>query len=231
MGVGSVFFAVALAQHSASTRPTVYCAAVDAGRTNEVISKYLPPKYDILVFCSLTPGQKELYDSTVRLGQRSLDDPDGSFASSLVTINNLRKICGAPELLEPAAQPGPGAAELGPCAMSGKLLCLINLLRRTRATTSDRFVLISNFTSILDVFQKVLRDLKQQYVRLDGSAAANKRQQIVDKFNPADSPYYCFLLSSKACGCGINLIGANRLVLYDPDWNPACSAVSQPRDL
>ena len=35
------------------------------------------------------------------------------------------------------------------------------------------------------------------------------------------SPEYVFLLSSKAGGCGLNLIGANRLVMFDPDWNPA----------
>jgi DNA repair and recombination protein RAD54 and RAD54-like protein len=60
----------------------------------------------------------------------------------------------------------------------------------------------------------------------------NKRQKLVDRFNDPDQPEFVFLLSSKAGGCGINLIGANRLVLFDPglhlsfsllmpDWNPA----------
>lgn len=50
-----------------------------------------------------------------------------------------------------------------------------------------------------------------------------KRQKLVDRFNDASNPENptVFLLSSKAGGCGINLIGANRLVLFDPDWNPA----------
>jgi DNA repair and recombination RAD54-like protein len=69
--------------------------------------------------------------------------------------------------------------------------------------------------------------------------AVPKRQKIVDQFNDPESPQFVFLLSSKAGGCGINLIGANRLVLFDPgttsrlilvevftdsvyiDWNPA----------
>ena len=58
---------------------------------------------------------------------------------------------------------------------------------------------------------------------LPGSLAANKRQERVDKFNH-DPSIFAFLLSSKAGGCGINLIGANRLVLFDPDWNPAIDA-------
>ena len=43
----------------------------------------------------------------------------------------------------------------------------------------------------------------------------------VENFNDAHQRNFVFLLSSKAGGCGLNLIGANRLVLFDPDWNPA----------
>lgn len=66
----------------------------------------------------------------------------------------------------------------------------------------------------------------------------NKRSKIVDRFNDPEGKEFVFLLSSKAGGCGINLIGANRLILFDPvsylallqlcttadveqDWNPA----------
>jgi len=48
-----------------------------------------------------------------------------------------------------------------------------------------------------------------------------KRQKVVDDFNDPNNSAFVFLLSSKAGGCGINLIGANRLILFDPDWNPA----------
>lgn len=48
-----------------------------------------------------------------------------------------------------------------------------------------------------------------------------KRAKLVDQFNDPNSPEFVFLLSSKAGGCGLNLIGANRLILFDPDWNPA----------
>lgn len=58
-------------------------------------------------------------------------------------------------------------------------------------------------------------------LRLDGSMNASKRQKLVDQFNNPEGEEFVFLLSSKAGGCGLNLIGANRLVLFDPDWNPA----------
>ena len=48
-----------------------------------------------------------------------------------------------------------------------------------------------------------------------------KRQKLVDRFNDPEGEEFVFLLSSKAGGCGLNLIGANRLILFDPDWNPA----------
>eukprot|EP01035_Chromulina_nebulosa_P021772 gene21772-28173_t len=58
-------------------------------------------------------------------------------------------------------------------------------------------------------------------LRLDGTTSGSTRTKLVDKFNDPKSISFAFLLSSKAGGCGINLIGGNRLVLFDPDWNPA----------
>lgn len=48
-----------------------------------------------------------------------------------------------------------------------------------------------------------------------------KRGKVVEEFNKPESDQFLFMLSSKAGGCGLNLIGANRLVMFDPDWNPA----------
>jgi DNA repair and recombination RAD54-like protein len=60
---------------------------------------------------------------------------------------------------------------------------------------------------------------KWPVVRLDGSLAVKKRMELVNAFNDeTNRNAFCFLLSSKAGGCGINLIGANRLVLFDSDW-------------
>jgi hypothetical protein len=72
-------------------------------------------------------------------------------------------------------------------------------------------------------------------LRLDGSMTVPKRQKLVDKFNDPNGGQFVFLLSSKAGGCGINLIGANRLILFDPGefFHPSslflsCAAFGSP---
>lgn len=96
-----------------------------------------------------------------------------------------------------------------------------SMLARIRKDTNDKIVLISNYTQTLDVFEKLCRSRNYGSLRLDGTMNVNKRQKLVDKFNDPEGSEFVFLLSSKAGGCGLNLIGANRLVLFDPDWNPA----------
>ncbi|RMY03184.1 hypothetical protein D0868_07588 [Hortaea werneckii] len=104
---------------------------------------------------------------------------------------------------------------------SGKMQVLDRMLARIRQDTNDKIVLISNYTQTLDVFEQLCRSRRYGSLRLDGTMNVNKRQKLVDKFNDPEGPEFVFLLSSKAGGCGLNLIGANRLVLFDPDWNPA----------
>lgn len=78
------------------------------------------------------------------------------------------------------------------------------------------FVEAPKFGWLIDPFM-----IRYGVLRLDGTMTINKRQKLVDRFNNPDGHEFVFLLSSKAGGCGLNLIGANRLILFDPDWNPA----------
>ena len=104
---------------------------------------------------------------------------------------------------------------------SGKFAVLARLLAILRAETKDGIVIISNYTQTLDLVQLLCRQNGYPAVRLDGSTSITKRQKLVKQFNDPSENCFAFLLSSKAGGCGINLIGGNRLVLFDPDWNPA----------
>ncbi len=104
---------------------------------------------------------------------------------------------------------------------SGKMAALDKLLCTTKATTDDKFVLVSNYTQTLDLFEELCVFRGWNYLRVDGSTTVKRRQELVDLLNKPNSPVYIFLLSSKAGGCGLNMVGANRLVLFDPDWNPA----------
>lgn len=84
-----------------------------------------------------------------------------------------------------------------------------------------RIVVVSNYTQTLDLIAHLCRERAYPCLRLDGSTSISKRQKLVCKFNDQQQSQFVFLLSSKAGGCGLNLIGGNRLVLFDPDWNPA----------
>lgn len=204
-------------------------------RTNDILSKYLPVKYEHVVFCNLAPFQQDLYNYFIT-------SPDiqallrGKGSQPLKAIGILKKLCNHPDLLDLASDL-PGCEKHWPDDYvpkdargrdrdirpwySGKMQVLDRMLARMRAETNDKIVLISNYTSTLDLFEKLCRSRAYGCLRLDGTMNVNKRQKLVDKFNDPEGPEFVFLLSSKAGGCGLNLIGANRLVLFDPDWNPA----------
>lgn len=99
---------------------------------------------------------------------------------------------------------------------SGKMAVLDMLLASIKHQTNDRVVLVSNYTQTLDYFTKLCDMRRYPHVRLDGSMTIKKRGKIVEQFNDPGSNDFIFMLSSKAGGCGLNLIGANRLVMFDP---------------
>jgi DNA repair and recombination RAD54-like protein len=106
--------------------------------------------------------------------------------------------------------------------LSGKFYVLYRLMETMRAMRqNDRIVIVSNYTSTLDLVEQMCEQNNWPKLRLDGTVTSSKRTKLVDTFNDPTSGAFAFLLSSKAGGCGINLIGGNRLVLFDPDWNPA----------
>ena len=113
---------------------------------------------------------------------------------------------------------------------SGKMELLEELLRSIRASTDEKVVVISNFTNALDVIEKIVTKRNWGFSRLDGTTSASDRQGIVDTFNRSSAANkFVFLLSSKAGGVGLNLVGANRLVMFDADWNPATDAQAMGR--
>ena len=123
---------------------------------------------------------------------------------ALTVLTNLRKLCCHPSLLEKNNQ---GANDL---ALSGKLKVLDALLQATKqCNPDDKVVIVSNFTSVLSTIEEtIFKARKWPYVRLDGTVAQSDRQPLVDSFNRCSpDKAFAFLLSSKAGGCGLNLIG------------------------
>ncbi|GLA46518.1 DNA-dependent ATPase protein rad54 [Aspergillus niger] len=204
-------------------------------RTNDILSKYLPVKYEHVVFCNMSAFQLGLYKHFIQSPEiKSLLRGKGS--QPLKAIGLLKKLCNHPDLLN-LSNDLPGCEYTFPedyvppeargrdrdikSWYSGKMMVLDRMLARIRQDTNDKIVLISNYTQTLDLFEKLCRTRGYGSLRLDGTMTVGKRQKLVDKFNNPDGEEFVFLLSSKAGGCGLNLIGANRLVLFDPDWNPA----------
>jgi DNA repair and recombination protein RAD54 and RAD54-like protein len=204
-------------------------------RSNDILSKYLPVKYEHVVFCNLSKFQVDIY-------KHFLQSPDiksllrGKGSQPLKAIGLLKKLCNHPDLLNFSSDL-PGAEQFFPddyvplesrgrdrdvrSWYSGKMMVLDRMLARIRQDTNDKIVLISNYTQTLDLFERLCRSRGYGSLRLDGTMNVNKRKKLVDKFNDPNGDEFIFLLSSKAGGCGLNLVGANRLVLFDPDWNPA----------
>jgi DNA repair and recombination protein RAD54B len=208
-------------------------------RTAEILSKYLPPKTEYVVFCKPTESQLLVYRSIV--GSPTFNAALGSSAISLELINILKKVCNSPNLLLKKGDKAKGSTledvlpSISPQVLkspgaSGKLQVLDTLLHQIRTSTEEKVVLVSNYTSTMDILAGLLSSLSYKYLRLDGTTPQNKRQDIVDRFNrspPTNS--FVFLLSAKAGGVGLNLIGASRMILFDLDWNPATDLQAMAR--
>ncbi|PVH93174.1 hypothetical protein DM02DRAFT_542106 [Periconia macrospinosa] len=210
-------------------------------RTADVLSKYLPPKTEQIVFCRPTVAQAAAYRSI--LSSPIFTAALGNTDMALQLINVLKKICNSPALLKSKTDTEDTPSEmlqslltlipqniLNSNASSTKLRVLDSLVHRLYTTTEEKIVIVSNYTKTLDMIEKLLNSLSYTFLRLDGSTPANKRQPLVEKFNKTNKKTaFAFLLSAKSGGVGLNLIGASRIVLFDIDWNPATDLQAMAR--
>ncbi|CAL8301141.1 unnamed protein product [Lota lota] len=109
----------------------------------------------------------------------------------------------------------------------GKLQTLHTLLRRLK-TGGHRVLIFTQMTRMLDVLEQFLNYHGHIYLRLDGSTRVEQRQSLMERFN-ADRRIFCFILSTRSGGVGVNLTGADTVVFYDSDWNPTMDAQAQDR--
>lgn len=220
-------------------------------RTNDLLSAHLPPKLIQLVCCKMTPIQIDLYTNFVqsRSVTSLLTNKIGKALSAITTVrklmnhpklifdmvqagkskSNSRGKTGfeechdslRPELYEGSGKGYRSELPQGWEEYSGKFAVAARMLDLLRKQTKDRVVIVSNFTQTLDLFTTLCRERRYPFLRLDGSISLKKRKVMVNKFNDQKDDQFVFLLSSKAGGCGLNLIGGNRLILFDMSWNPA----------
>ena len=119
----------------------------------------------------------------------------------------------------------------------GKLQVLDKLLRKLQSG-GHRALIFTQMTKVLDILEQFLNIHGHKYLRLDGATKVEQRQILTDRFNN-DPRILCFILSTRSGGLGINLTGADTVIFYDQDWNPAmdkqcqdrCHRIGQTRDV
>ena len=107
-------------------------------------------------------------------------------------------------------------------------------MRRNKLLTKlkkdgHRVLIFSQMVKMLDILGDYLRARGHQFQRLDGTIPAGPRRMAINHFNADDSDDFCFLLSTRAGGLGINLMTADTVIIYDSDWNPQADLQAMAR--
>jgi len=198
-------------------------------RLKSDVTKELPPKREIKLYVPLSAMQREWYR---KLLLKDLDVVNAGGKESKLRLMNiamqLRKLANHPYLFD-GAEPGPPFTTAEHIVQnSGKLVVLDKLLPKLQARGS-RVLIFSQMTRLLDILEDYLAMRNYAYVRLDGSTPGEEREDSIVEFNKPGSTIFCFLLSTRAGGLGINLATADTVVLYDSDWNPQMDLQAQDR--
>nr|XP_011460706.1 PREDICTED: protein PHOTOPERIOD-INDEPENDENT EARLY FLOWERING 1 isoform X2 [Fragaria vesca subsp. vesca] len=109
----------------------------------------------------------------------------------------------------------------------GKLQQLAVLLRKLKSE-GHRALIFTQMTKMLDVLEAFINLYGYTYMRLDGSTPPEERQTLMQRFN-TNPKFFLFILSTRSGGVGINLVGADTVIFYDSDWNPAMDQQAQDR--
>ncbi|XP_011046132.1 PREDICTED: protein PHOTOPERIOD-INDEPENDENT EARLY FLOWERING 1-like isoform X3 [Populus euphratica] len=109
----------------------------------------------------------------------------------------------------------------------GKLQELAILLRKLKSE-GHRVLIFTQMTKMLDILEVFMNLYGYTYMRLDGSTQPEERQTLMQRFN-TNPKIFIFILSTRSGGVGINLVGADTVIFYDSDWNPAMDQQAQDR--
>ena len=176
---------------------------------NDVLAE-LPEKIENTIFSDFEPEQKEIYSAFLAAARKEVSELDKTGENTiriLALLTRLRQICCHPQLIDPDYD-----------KQSGKLKLLKEVVG-SAVESGHRILVFSQFTSMLEIIQKALEQDGISCFYLDGSTPSSQRTVLVDRFNSGEKSV--FLISLKAGGTGLNLVGADTVIHYDPWWNPA----------
>ena len=181
-------------------------------RTKKEVLKELPDKTETVMYNEMSEKQEKVYKAYLAKAKNIITqeiDEKGlqkSKVKILALITRLRQICCHPSLFIENYD-----------GESAKLEQCIQLIEDA-CGSSHKILLFSQFTSIFNLLKSELKKRNINYYELTGKTKADTRVQLVDSFNK-DENVKVFLISLKAGGTGLNLIGADMVIHFDPWWN------------
>ncbi|KAH7388799.1 chromodomain helicase-like protein [Pyrenochaeta sp. MPI-SDFR-AT-0127] len=229
---------VDLASEDASQKLAELSAAIQPymiRRTKEKVESDLPPKSEKILRVELSDIQLEYYKNILTRNYEALNEGGAGHKQSLLNIVMELKKASNHALLFPNAE----AKFLKEDATkdetlkalittSGKMMLLDRLLGKLKAD-GHRVLIFSQMVHMLDILTDYLKLRNYTFQRLDGTVPASERKIAIDHFNAPGSDDYCFLLSTRAGGLGINLMTADTVIIFDSDWNPQADLQAMAR--
>jgi ATP-dependent helicase STH1/SNF2 len=202
-------------------------------RLKKDVEKDLPDKTEKVIKTRFSALQSRLYKQMVTHNKIVVSDGKGGKAGARGLSNmimQLRKLCNHPFVFDEVEN------QMNPTSQSndllwrtsGKFELLDRILPKYKAT-GHRVLMFFQMTAIMDIMEDFLRLRGIMYLRLDGTTKSDDRSDLLKEFNRPDSPYFMFLLSTRAGGLGLNLQTADTVIIFDSDWNPHQDLQAQDR--
>ncbi|XP_061857318.1 DNA excision repair protein ERCC-6 [Colius striatus] len=197
------------------------------------MSLSLPSKNEQVLFCRLTDEQRQVYQNFISSKEvYQILNGDMQIFSGLVA---LRKICnhpdlfsGGPRILKDVPETEMEEADqFGYWKRSGKMIVVESLLKIWHKQ-GHRVLFFTQSRQMLQILEVFVRDRNYSYLRMDGTTTIASRQPLITRYNE-DKSIFIFLLTTRVGGIGVNLTGADRVIIYDPDWNPSTDTQARER--
>ena len=204
-------------------------------RTKNHVENDIPPKTEKIIRVELSDVQLDYYKNILTRNYAALNEGGKGHKQSLLNIMmELKKASNHPYMFAGAEDRVLNGSERsddilkGLISSSGKMMLLDRLLTKL-SKDNHRVLIFSQMVKMLDILAEYLGYRNHKYQRLDGTIAAGPRRVAIDHFNAPDSKDFCFLLSTRAGGLGINLMTADTVILFDSDWNPQADLQAMAR--
>lgn len=204
-------------------------------RTKNKVENDLPPKTEKIIRVELSDVQLEYYKHILTRNYAALNQGAKGQKQSLLNIMmELKKASNHPFMFPNAEDRILNGSERcedrlkGLITSSGKMMLLDQLLGKLKKD-GHRVLIFSQMVKMLNILGEYLKLRNYKFQRLDGTVSAGLRRMAIDHFNAPESNDFCFLLSTRAGGLGINLMTADTVVLFDSDWNPQADLQAMAR--